>query len=387
MRLFIIPAVYPNDSNPNAGSFVFEQTLELSKQGHDITVLDCSEYNYRHWLKPSCRRIVTTNDRPGIRYELHARGLMTSRFPRRAVARSLRAVRKLYAHAVRENGPPDVIVAHFTLPAGFAALKLAKEEKIPCIIVEHYSLLLADRLHPYIRSELTGAVKDAAAFLCVSESLKSAVERHTGLPGKIQVVPNLVDRRFVYSPAPEPPPFVFFSAGNLNKNKRFDLLIDSFCKAFSDKERVLLRIAGTGEERANLERMIRQNGRERQIRLLGLVSREEMAEEYRNCHCFVLLSRKETFGIAYREAMATGRPVISTRNGGIEEGWDDRNGMILEDISRLPAALQRMRSGYGGFRGREISRRCLARYSPDVVMKRLEEVLAETAGHDREKEA
>ena len=223
---------------------------------HDIVILDVSEYNYQHWLRKSCRNISKTYGEEGIRYKLHSRGLMTSRFPKRAVALAEKNVRKLYALAVKENGRPDVIITHFTLPVGFAALKLAKEENIPCVIVEHYSLLLSDKLHSYIKSELTGAVKDSTAFICVSESLKSAIERHTGITGKIQVISNMTDRRFTYSPPRKQPPFVFFSAGNLDKNKRFNLLIDSFCKAFPASDGVLLRIAGEGKEKGRLTRMI-----------------------------------------------------------------------------------------------------------------------------------
>lgn len=381
MLLFVVPSTYPNSVNPGSGSFVYEQTLELSRLGHDhdIVILDVSEYNYHHWLRKSCRYISRTYGEEGIRYKLHSRGLMTSRFPKRAVTLAVKNVRKLYTLAVKENGKPDVIITHFTLPAGFAALKLAKEENIPCVIVEHYSLLLSDKLQSYMKSELTGAVKDSAAFICVSESLKLAIERHTGIIGKIQIVSNMTDRRFTYSLPREQPPFVFFSAGNLNKNKRFDLLIDSFCKAFPANERVLLRIAGKGGERGKLTQIINENGRERQIQLLGWVPRDMIAAEYRNCHCFVLLSRRETFGIVYREAMATGRPVVSTRNGGIEEGWEDGNGIITDDVLSIPIALKCIRNNYCSFNGLDISRRCLSSYSPDVVIQRLEKIIYEAA--------
>ena len=51
---------------------------------------------------------------------------------------------------------------------------------------------------------------------------------------------------------------------------------------------------------------------------------------YKKCNCFVLLSEYETFGIVYREAMASGRPVIAVRNGGVEENWSDAFGILID---------------------------------------------------------
>ena len=170
---------------------------------------------------------------------------------------------------------------------------------------------------------------------------------------------------------------MFFSAGNLNKNKRFKLLIEAFVKAFSADEELSLRIAGEGAERGTLEQLIRDSGRERQIQLLGRLSREEIAGEYRKCRCFALLSCKETFGIAYREAMAVGRPVIAARNGGIEDGWNDGNGVIIDELSLMPDVLKRMRDGCFRYNGEKISARCLSSCSPDAVLGRLEKVLAD----------
>jgi glycosyltransferase involved in cell wall biosynthesis len=104
-----------------------------------------------------------------------------------------------------------------------------------------------------------------------------------------------------------------------------------------------------------------------------------MAEEYKHCHCFALFSRKETFGIAYREAMAAGRPVIAVKNGGIEADWDDRNGIIVDDISLLSSALKRAKEDYAAFDGEEISRHCREKYAPEAVIGQLERLLATAA--------
>ena len=89
----------------------------------------------------------------------------------------------------------------------------------------------------------------------------------------------------------------------------------------------------------------------------------ELVKSFTACSVFVLLSVRETFGIVYREAMAVGRPVISSPNGGIEDGWDDSNGILLNG----PSAEEDVADALAGdaaqllllYDGRAISARCL----------------------------
>ena len=57
---------------------------------------------------------------------------------------------------------------------------------------------------------------------------------------------------------------------------------------------------------------------------------DEVAEEMRRCDSFVLASEHETFGVVYIEALACGKPVIGTYNGGDEDIIKDYNGIIVE---------------------------------------------------------
>jgi len=56
-----------------------------------------------------------------------------------------------------------------------------------------------------------------------------------------------------------------------------------------------------------------------QIKLLGFVSDEELAELYRNCLCFVFPSLYEGFGYPVIEAMSYGAPVATSSNSSLQE--------------------------------------------------------------------
>ena len=84
-----------------------------------------------------------------------------------------------------------------------------------------------------------------------------------------------------------------------------------------------LLLTGDGPLRPELERLAAGLGPDR-VRFLGLVSREEMRELYREADVVTLPSitsagTQETFGIAALEAMASEKPVIATDVGGLPE--------------------------------------------------------------------
>jgi glycosyltransferase involved in cell wall biosynthesis len=187
----------------------------------------------------------------------------------------------------------------------------------------------------------------------------------------------MIDQAFVYSPVLKVDEnFRMLSVGGLIHRKNYENLINSFAKAFSMDDHVTLRIAGDGPLKEELEKLIHQLGRESQIILLGMCSREEVLKEYKKCNCFILLSKSETFGLVYREAMCVGRPVISSRNGGIEENWDDRDGILLDEntIDCAAKALKYIKYHCEDYDGKRISDRCRAHYSPDVIMEEQEKL-------------
>lgn len=369
MRIFVLACVYPNEHNPIAGIYVKEHCELLTTLGHDVTVLDASAYSPGQWLRSSRKpcRIVDG-------YALHRLGIMDSRLPRYAAASYMYCAQALYGRAVREHGKPDLLVAHYSFQAGFAARKIAQRENIPFLVIEHYSLYLKQTIPGYIRRQLQKTVRDAAAFVCVSKSLQKNIERHTGIENKIIVIPNPISPIFSYTPAAGAPPFVFFCAGGTKAGKRTDLLIHAFMRAFPPGLRVKLVIAGPGDGWSGLQAAASADER---ISFIGRIGRDEMRRQFAACHCYVMPSAHETFGIVYREAMAVGRPVISAKNGGIEENWEDTFGILVEkdDVAALAVALQNMNLHYGRYDGEAISLKCLNRYGVWAIAEQYEKVL------------
>lgn len=360
--------------NIQAGGFVKDQAYALSNAGHEVVVLSVLGLRWRRWNEIEDSHIHKIKDNNITVYNTRYRGIAQSRIPKIGIYCFNNKLIKMYEEAVSENGKPDVLYAHFSYPAGYGASIIAENNNIPLIVLEHHSLLLKNNISRTIVEALKYTIDRSDEFMCVSKSLKRSVKRLTNTYNSITVLPNILDSRFTYKPSVEKSEFVFFSAGNFVKGKAFDVLIKAFIQAFSNEENVKLLIAGDGPEKSKFEELITNNNREAQIKLLGRLNRDSMIKNYEFCDCFALASKRETFGIVYREAMAIGRPVISTKNGGIEEGWSDTFGLLTEidDINGLSYAFKKMKEEINSYDGKLISNVVLEKYSEETIIRQLE---------------
>ena len=103
--------------------------------------------------------------------------------------------------------------------------------------------------------------------------------------------------------------------GRLSKQKRFDVLIKAF-HHLNTKDYKLV-ILGEGNQRKELERLIKDFGLTDSVIMPGFVSNPY--SWYKSASLFVLSSDSEGFGNVVVEALACGTPVISTDCGPVNE--------------------------------------------------------------------
>jgi phosphatidyl-myo-inositol alpha-mannosyltransferase len=80
----------------------------------------------------------------------------------------------------------------------------------------------------------------------------------------------------------------------------------------------------------------------RNVSVLGALTDEQLAHEYRRAWVFCLPSTFEGFGVPYAEALTSGTAVVATRNRGAIEVLDDGASGDLVDDADLGMALLRM---------------------------------------------
>ncbi len=374
MKICVITATYPLESF--GGIFIKEQCEQLVRNGNDVCVLYCSG---------SMRAV---NDFKIHYEENNGVCLLYNSLPRYATTHAPRfwcwyitiQLNILYKRMLKVFGKPDVIYAHFSFPAGKVATALGAKEKIPVVVAEHWSGLINGKAKGAVLSIIRASLNAADSIICVSPALRDAVDSVIGSDDKITVIPNMLSNCFSYRQRIPKDHFVFFSLGTLNEKKNFELLINAFIKAFNPDDSVTLRIGGAGPDEAKLKQLIENSQRTEQIIMLGKLNRDQTISEYTLCDSFILLSPKETFGIAYREAMAVGRPVISLENGGIRYNWDDRNGIIVDCpsdnvLEGVVNAMKAMVAGIDQYDLEAISESTLATFSAEQVSQRIQDVL------------
>jgi len=202
--------------------------------------------------------------------------------------------------------------------------KILARVKTRLVVSEHNTLSLSTTNAPFVRAKfmplLIGTFYPYAdAVVAVSHGVAEDLIAQTGLPAeKIKVIYNPVVTPELFTKAEEPldhpwfrpgEPPVVLGVGRLTKQKDFLTLIRAF--ALVRKERpARLMILGEGEERPNLEALVRELGLEEDVALPGFV--ENPYKYMKRAAVFVLSSRWEGLSNVLIEALALGTPVIST---------------------------------------------------------------------------
>ena len=377
MHIMFIPSWYSNVRNKVHGSFFKEQALELQKTGVKVTVA----YN-EVWPLTMLGKI---HEEKGLKYNVED-GLKTYRYknynyiPKNPLMFKVfnKRMEKLYKEIVKKEGAIDIIHAQSSLWGGISAAYIAEKYNIPLVITEHSSV----ERGPYVKKSyipfICDSYKKAQKVITVGNGLKNEIESLSGRQD-IEVIGNLVDlSKFTIKKRIKNEKFIFFSLAFLEGEKGFDTLIKSFAKKFKDKEAVLY-IGGDGSQRSWLEALTVENGVKDQIIFLGALSRDDVSKWMNKCDCFVLPSRYETFGVVYIEALASGRPVIGTLNGGAEDIINNLNGYLIpiDDIDILAEKMIEVYDNIESYDEEEIRIDCLKRFSPKVIVNKIISVYKE----------
>lgn len=105
--------------------------------------------------------------------------------------------------------------------------------------------------------------------------------------------------------------------GHFNPVKNHRLLVEAFAAVRRSHRNCILLLAGDGQERANLERLAKELGVADSVKFVGYY---RPSSEFLNAlDVYVHPSLQEGLPNAVIEAMATGKPVLGSRAGGIPE--------------------------------------------------------------------
>jgi glycosyltransferase involved in cell wall biosynthesis len=290
--------MYPGPDDPDLGVFVASLEHELVSRGHEIE-----------------RAVV----------DRRARGR----------ARHLGLVRD--ARLASRRFRPDVVYAHFLVPAGLAGALAARA---PLVVTAHGQDVANVGRIPGVRTATRFVVRRASAVIAVSNWLRARLEQVVPeAAGKTEVVDCGVDlERFAARDAEaarrevdwEGNGTAFLCLGGLSERKN----VLRLARAFERRGEGTLTFVGDGPLRPALE------GRDT-IRVVGRVGHDAVPTWITACDVLCQPSLAEPFGLATLEAMASGRSVVATSVGGPPEFVTPESGVLVDPLDEhgLASAL------------------------------------------------
>lgn len=286
--------------------------------------------------------------------------------------RYVRATRIGWLKTKKLFGLPDVNHVHiFTRPV-LLAFYLRFKYGIPFLISEHSSHFVHDLpvLLPPMKWFAQYAARQATIITAVSNTLKEAMIAF-GLHGNYHIVPNVV---FVNDTSPAKRHasehiHIIAIGGLTDGRKNLNGLIRTFALIHAQIPNARLNIVRPVADQDLYAAALSTGLLNIKIFFHDYLSNHEVYELLNDCSFLVVNSISETFSMAAAEALACGKPVITTRCGGPEEFITEETGMLI-DINapdQLSKALVNMYHSYSKYDPVQLKQFVAAHFSSEVV--------------------
>ncbi len=376
---------------PERGNFFLEQATAIAREGIHVDILAVITLNTRQhkfrYLFPkhfnhhhsnvrvikSYYRKIPKNEKLNIKYWVQK-------------------VIRQYLKYESEHGKPDIIHAHSTIWAGYAASIISEQYGVPFIITEHRSRFVN---HPKAKSiflksfyapKIKKALQLSQRVILVSDILNDSLSSfYPPSAEKMISIPNMTDTCFFTLPIKErnQHPFTFFSLGVLEYVKGMDILIKAF-KKFNDhvQPNSFLIIGGNGSMYNTLLNQVKKENLENNVLFTGSLNKYEVKKYMHQSDVFVLASRFEAFGVVFIEALSTGLPVIGTRSGGPEYIIKPNNGILAENenVDSLKNAMKKIYHSYKNYNQINIREGAVNHYNKRSVANQIINIYKEYLG-------
>jgi colanic acid/amylovoran biosynthesis glycosyltransferase len=193
-------------------------------------------------------------------------------------------------------------------------------------------------------------VAEAAFVVAISSFGRSQVYRRCEVSSwpKVHVIRCGIDDAYVAEGEPPPVPMAhrLVCVGRLCEQKGQLLLVEAARRLMREGEDFELVLVGDGEMRGEVERRVAEAGLGGRVRITGWATEDEVRREILAARALVLPSFAEGLPVVLMEALALGRPVISTFVAGIPElvvpgecGWLVPAGSVEALVDALREAL------------------------------------------------
>lgn len=311
----------------------------LEKLGHTVYIVTANLENF-HYEYDKKNRILKI---PGV-----PTGIYDSR---------LTGIYPIKAIKVIRSWDLDIIHSQTEFGIGTFARILAKQYNIP--IVHTYHTMYEDYVHyithGYFNRSSKKIVEYLTIFYCdktISELIvptKKAYElfkQKYRVNRNVYIVPTGIDvEKFYKENHPkfkmgskrkevglDVQDFVILFVGRIGSEKNIDLLLTSMKSLVGVSNKIKLLVVGDGPDLDNYKNYVERNNLVSQVKFVGKVPWDKIADYYLMADCFVTASHTETQGLTVIEAMAASLPVLVIDDESFEGTViDNLNGLVFKN--------------------------------------------------------
>jgi glycosyltransferase involved in cell wall biosynthesis len=241
-------------------------------------------------------------------------------------------------------GSVDIVHAHFLFSDGGVAYRIKQKYGIPYIVaVRNTDVNIFFKYMLHLRGWGRKIMKAGHQIIFVTPAYRALLAMKY-LPAEMKdyilsapVFPNGLKTEWFINSIQSTDhvfyPLKLLYVGDFTRNKNVIHLL-KVVKIMAEKVDVHLTLAGGGGNgHEGVIRMTKQKGFEF-VNYIGRVEgMEAMKELYRQHHIFIMISKLETFGLVYLEAMSQGLPVVHTAGQGIDGYFENSDFAIPVDAN------------------------------------------------------
>ena len=333
----VLTDLWPSRSEPLNGIFVQTQVERLADRYRHLVLVP-------RLLAGSLHRLVWSPPPNGLQrgWSEPSRGRVLRypyvRIPKLGEAEARAAGARAVLAGARER--PSLVHAHFLHETGVAGVRLARSLGVPAVVTVHGTdarWLLEGGIQERFRRRMLEAARLADRVIAVSDGIADGLVAAGVARDRVLVLPMGVDERlFRSSPRAaaraelglDPSRRLVVFVGRATADKGIGELAAAAAALAGDADVVVVGPADAG----------RLHG----LRYAGAEPPERVATWLAAADVFCLPSWAEGTPVSVAEALASGRPVVATRVGGIPRQVGESAGLLVEarDAGGLTAALR-----------------------------------------------
>ena len=336
MRILVVTNLYPRAGHDTLAPFNRQQFAAMARDHPLVVVAPVPWTEELGDLNRGRRTPRRTRSAEGIEVH-HPRYYFPPRMFRSSYGRFYLASIRRLALGIARDFRPEVVLACWAHPDGWAAVRLAREIGIPSVIKVVGSDVLVVK-GSRRRERMAEGLREADAVVTVSRDLADRVIALGVKTERVRVVYNGLDAsRFRPSDRraarerlglPTEGKIVLF-VGNILLSKGVGILAEAIALLALRGVAVRGYFVGKGRDDGVLRGMISRLGIAGSSTMAGPKPHDQVPDWIHSCDVVVLPSFSEGIPNVLVEASACGRPFVATRVGGIPEIAGDEHSRLV----------------------------------------------------------